>query len=155
MMLEMFITLISALTALVAVLVSPMVSFRIARNRARFEAIVMERVETPRGLRKIYSEFIAYPLICNAERGLGRLSHATATEKLGRAVQLETELSLLLDPKNESERVVLENITAARNRVFKDSDGVYQPQRWEEHYAAHAALLQVISAETKKIAKLE
>jgi len=148
--------LISALTALVAVLVGPLVSLRIARSRARFEAIVLERVEALRDLRKIYSEFIAHLMICNADRGLGRLSHATASDKLERAFKLETELSLMLDAEKDQDRIVLENITAARNRVFKDLDGVYDPHKFEEHYyAAQAALLEVIGAERKKIANLK
>src|SRR5437588_7204830 len=148
--------LVLAITAVLAVIVGPLISLRIARNRARFEAIVLERVESIRDLRKAYSEFIAYLMIANADRGLGKLSHVEASQKLERAFRLETELSLMLDAEKKQDRIVLENITEARNRVFKDLDSVYNPHRWEGHYyTAHAALLELLKAEREKVAKLQ
>ena len=110
---------LALVSAITAVIVGPLISLRIARNRARFEAIVLERVESIRDLRKAYSEFIAYLMIANADRGLGKLSHVEASQKLERAFRLETELSLMLDAEKKQDRIVLENITEARNRVFK------------------------------------
>ena len=108
---------LALVSAITAVIVGPLISLRIARNRARFEAIVLERVESIRDLRKAYSEFIAYLMITNADRGLGKLSHVEASQKLERAFRLETELSLMLDAEKKQDRIVLENITEARNRV--------------------------------------
>ena len=154
--LQTVLAIISALTAVLAVIVGPLISLRIGRNRARFEAIVLERVESLRDLRKCYSDFVACLMIANADRGLGKLSHANASQKLERAIRLETELSLMLDAKNEQSRIVLENITQARNRVLKDLDSAYDPHQWETHYyAAHAALLDVINDERQKIERLE
>ncbi|SRR6266545_3907578 len=153
---QTIVAIISAVTALVAVVVGPLFSVRIGRNRARFEAVVLERVEMMRDMRRTYSEFVSSLMIANADRGLGRLSHSDASQKLERAFRLETELTLILDATREQDRIVLENITAARNRVFKDLDFAYDPHGWERHYyAAHAALLEVMKAEREKIARLE
>ena len=73
---------LALVSAITAVIVGPLISLRIARNRARFEAIVLERVESIRDLRKAYSEFIAYLMITNADRGLGKLSHVEASQNL-------------------------------------------------------------------------
>jgi hypothetical protein len=147
--------ILAATTAILAVVIGPLVSLRIARKRAQLEAVVLVRAEAVKQLRSLFSEFIAYLMVANTERGVGLLSRSESTQKLERAFRLETEISLILDAEDEDGRVVMENMCAARNRVFKDSDSDFDPRRWEPHYyAASAALIQILKKEQQNVAKL-
>jgi hypothetical protein len=115
------------------------------RKRAQLEAIVLVRVETIKQLRALFSEFVARLMIANSERGMGLLSRAESTAKLERAFRLETEISLMLNAEEEDCRKVIENMCAARCRVFKDADTEFNPWAWQSHYEnAQIALIQVL-----------
>jgi hypothetical protein len=101
-----WLTIITATTALLAVIIGPIVTVRVASRRLRFEAIVLQRTEAIRDMRRTFAEFISYLMVTNGERGLGRMSHEVATDKLEKAFRLETELSLMLDARIEEHRDV-------------------------------------------------
>jgi hypothetical protein len=146
---------IAAVTALLAVIVGPLITIRIARKRAQLEAIVLVRVETIKQLRALFSEFVAQLMIANSERGMGFLSRGESTAKLERAFRLETEISLMLNAEEEDCRTVMENMTAARCRVFKDSDAEFNPWHWQPHYeSASIALIQVLNRYQRDVTKL-
>jgi hypothetical protein len=150
-----WLTVISALTALLAVVVGPLVTVYVTRRRLRFEAIVLQRTEVIREMRRLFAEFISYLMVTNSERGMGRISHAAATEKLEKAFRLETELSLILDARIDDHRTVLLNITEARNRVFRDMDDTYNPTAWQPHYEqAIKALVRILRAEEENVRQL-
>ncbi len=147
--------LISAITALLAVLVGPLITIHVARKRAQLEAVVLVRVETIKQLRELFSEFVAQVMIANSERGVGFLSRAESTAKLERAFRLETEISLMLNAEEEDCRKVMENMTAARCRVFKDSDAEFNPYAWLSHYEnAQIALIRVLERYQRDVGKL-
>jgi hypothetical protein len=52
--------LLSAATALVAVVIGPLIMIYVARKRAQLEAVVLVRVESIKQLRTLFSEFIAH-----------------------------------------------------------------------------------------------
>ena len=148
--------LITSLTALLAVILAPLVSMHVANRQARLHAIVLERKEAIKEMRRTFSEFITYLMIVNGERALGRISHKEATEKLERAFRLETELSLMLSVEIEDHACVMRNITEARNRVFRDLDDAYNPKLWEKHYyEASQAMIRILADEKKKVMNLE
>lgn len=152
----LILALVSAVTALLAVIFAPLVSIYVAMRQAKLQAVVLERKESIKEMRRLFSEFIAYLMIVNGERAMGRISHKDATEKLERAFRLETELSLMLDAKVEDHRTVLSNITEARNRVFKDLDQEFNPVKWEPHYSeAMQALIRILKEERDKVADLK
>src|ERR1700681_3116743 len=92
--------ILAATTAVLAVVIGPLVSLRIARKRAELEAVVLVRAETVKQLRSLFSEFIAYLMVANTERGVGLLSRSESKQKLERAFRLETEISLILDAED-------------------------------------------------------
>jgi hypothetical protein len=152
----LILALVSAVTALLAVIFAPLVSIHVAMRQAKLQAVVLERKESIKEMRRLFSEFIAYLMIVNGERAMGRISHKDATEKLERAFRLETELSLMLDAKIEDHRTVLSNITEARNRVFRDLDQEFNPAKWEPHYSeAMQALIRILKEERDKVADLK
>ena len=148
--------LIPSVTALLAVILAPLISVHVANKQARLHAIVLDRKDSIKEMRRTFSEFITYLMIVNGERGLGRINHKEATEKLEKAFRLETELSLMLSSEDADHVIVMKNITEARNRVFRDLDNVYNPQNWEPHYyEASQAMTRILKVEKQKVIRLE
>lgn len=148
--------LLSTVTALLAVVVGPAVTLYVARRQAVLQAIVLDRQQRIKELRTGFSRFIALLMVVNGERGTRTISHKEATEKLEEAFRLETELGLMLDANLPDHYTLLSNMADARNRVFKDNDAVFDPNRWEEHYdAATMALVRILQTEQERVRKLK
>ena len=148
--------IVPSITALLAVILSPLISLHIANRQARLHAIVLDRKDTIKEMRRTFSELVTHLMIVNGERALGRISHKEATEKLEKAFRLETELSLMLSADIEDHACVLRNITEARNRVFRDLDETFKPSLWEKHYyESTQAMIRILRDEKKKVINLE
>lgn len=97
---------VSALTALVAVIVSPVVSIYVARRQIRASVVSANRQKWIDQLREQLAELITSIRFLNLHRSLDHISEAEWIERFQRTFLIESKINLLLN-SNESDHITL------------------------------------------------
>lgn len=114
--------LVSAITALVAVAVSPAVSIYIARRQIRASVVSTNRQKWIDQLRDQLAELITSINFLNLQRSLHHLSEAEWVERFQRAHFLESKISLLLNPKEPDHVALSKTIRLAVEAMLENED---------------------------------
>lgn len=105
-MMSSYLPLISALTALVAVIVSPIVSIYIARRQVRASVVSSNRQKWIDQLRDQLAELITSIRFLNLHRFMSNICETEWIERFQRTFLTESKINLLLNP-NEEDHVTL------------------------------------------------
>jgi len=141
------IPLISALTALVAVVVSPVVSIYVAKYQVRGSVVSVNRQKWIDDLRGQLSELIADIRTIGLHRKINLLSNEEYESFLQRMLLAEIKIALLLNPKEEDHNALLRIIKVVIAKVFSGDE--------EEKRRVTEELLPEIISQTQAILKRE
>lgn len=124
--------LLSAITALVAVAVSPIVSIYIARRQIRASVVSTNRQKWIDQLRDQLAELVTSIKFLNLQRSLHHLSEAEWVERFQRTHFLENKISLLLNPK-EPDHVALSKTIRQAVEAMVEKEGSRDSLRVLDH----------------------
>ena len=114
--------LLSAITALIAVAVSPAVSIHIARRQIRASVISGNRQKWIDQLRDQVAELITSIKFLSLQTSLHRFSEAEWIERFQKTHLLESKISLLLNPKEPDHVALSKAIRQAVQAMLEKDD---------------------------------
>jgi hypothetical protein len=114
----LYTSIISGLTALVAVIVGPIVSVYVARRQIRASVVSANRQKWIDSLRDQLAEFITAVRVVGLHRGLDLMEKAEYDSRLQQLLQIESQVTLLLNHNEDDHRVLIETIRAMIEQLF-------------------------------------
>lgn len=127
----MSIEYISALTALGAVILSPLVAYLSVFYQIKKTVLSTNRQKWIDDLRSAISEYCGLMNSLNQARSLNHLSYQEVYPQLQKSFELESRIALLLNPNEEKHRKISDLTTEGRVSVF-GTDDKYNPEIWNE-----------------------
>lgn len=109
---------ISALTALVAVIVGPSVSVYLAKRQIHASVVSSNRQKWIDNLRDQLSEIITSIRILGLHRNMGNIEQEEFDRRLEKLVLMETKINLLLNPLESDHKAISETIHKAIEKLF-------------------------------------
>jgi len=151
------ISLISAGTALGAVLLGPLVSIWVAQKQARVTVLSNNRQAWINTLRDQVSEFISICVLIHAGEWSQR-QEKEFDEKFERLVLVESKINLLINPKEDDHRRLVELLADARrtlgNRAKERDNQKYD--EWKTLYKQFVPLTQsILKREWERVKKTQ
>jgi len=122
---------ISALTALGAVILSPLVAYLSVRQQIKSSVLATNRQQWIENLRNAVSEYCGLMNSLNQARSLDHQTYDDIYPKLQKSFELESKILLLLNPSEEKHKRISDLTTKGRVSVFGSND-VYHPEIWNE-----------------------
>ncbi len=110
-------TLISAITALVAVVVSPIVSIYITKRQIHASIVSSNRQKWIDNLRDQLSEVITSVRILCLHRSMDRIDDSELNDRIEKLVMLEAKINLLLNPSEADHKFLSETIHNAIDKI--------------------------------------
>lgn len=111
-------SVVASLTALLAVVFSPLVTLAVARRQLRGSVVSNNRQAWINELRKSVSEYAGVMNLANQLRAMGDARPARMYELMHRAMELESHIMLMLNPTEPAHHNISELTTKARVAVF-------------------------------------
>ncbi len=127
----MSIEYISALTALGAVILSPLVAYLSVFYQTKKSVLSTNRQKWIDDLRSAISEYCGLMNSLNQARSLNHLSYKEIYPQLQKSFELESKIMLLLNPTEEKHKKISDLTTKGRISVFGTEDR-YHPEIWNE-----------------------
>lgn len=127
----MSIEYISALTALGAVILSPLVAYASVYYQIKKSVLSTNRQKWIDDLRMAISEYCGLMNSVNQARSLNHQTYDDIYPKLQKSFELESRIMLLLNPNEEKHKKISDLTTKGRNSVFGTNDQ-YHPEMWNE-----------------------
>lgn len=112
---------ISAVTALVAVILSPFVSLFIARKQINTTVLSSNRQLWINTLRDQISELLSLFMLMNVGHKVKLIGREEFLQKLERSLLLEARIKLLINPKEEDHAELITLIRMAIEEIFRDT----------------------------------
>jgi len=112
---------ISAVTALVAVILSPFVSLFIARKQINTTVLSSNRQQWINTLRDQISELLSLFMLMNVGHKVKLIGREEFLQKLERSLLLEARIKLLINPKEEDHTELITLIRKAIEEIFRDT----------------------------------
>ena len=109
---------ISAITALVAVIVGPTVSVYLAKRQIHASVVSSNRQKWIDNLRDQLSEIITSIRILGLHRSMDRIEQEEFDRRLENLVLMETKINLLLNPLEADHKAISETIHKAIEKLF-------------------------------------
>ena len=122
---------ISALTALGAVVLSPLVAYFSVYHQVRASVLSTNRQKWIDDLRNAVSEYCGLMNSLNQARSLGHQTYDDIYPKLQKSFELESKVLLLLNPNEDKHKKISDLTTKGRVSVF-GTDDLYHPEVWNE-----------------------
>ena len=124
--------IITAATALVAVIVGPIVSLWVARRQIRASVISANRQAWVNALRESIAEFLSQVNLASSIQRAGGNDEAVF-ERTQRIMQLNCTIDLLINPKESDHADLARLITEATNAMTGPlGNEADEPQKWDE-----------------------
>ena len=112
-------SVLTALTALLAVVFSPLVTLAIARRQLRGSVVSINRQAWINELRKTVSEYAGVMNLANQLRAQGDATYDRMYELMHRALELESHIMLMLNPNESAHQKIADLTTRGRVAVFR------------------------------------
>ena len=141
------IPLISALTALVAVIVGPIVSVYVAKRQIKASVVSSSRQKWIDNLREQLSEIITGIRFLGVHSSLDLTSETEFRERLQKLLLVETKVNLLLNPNESDHQELARNLHLAIEKIFAGSE--------REKRVGVIALIDLVTEQSQKILKRE
>lgn len=113
---------LSALTALVAVVLSPIISIYVARRQIRASVVSSNRQKWIDQLRDRLSELITGIRFLNLRRQSKNISEKEFVDKFNELFLLETRINLLLNPNEGDHKELSGKIRKAIEKIFEEKE---------------------------------
>jgi ABC-type multidrug transport system fused ATPase/permease subunit len=113
---------LSALTALVAVVLSPIISIYVARRQIKASVVSSNRQKWIDQLRDRLSELITGIRFLNLRQRSKNISEKEFVDKFNELFLLETRINLLLNPNEGDHKELSGKIRGAIERIFEEKD---------------------------------
>ena len=114
--------IISAATALVAVIVGPLVSIYVVRRQIHASVVLASRQKWIDNLRDQLTELIAGILFLGLHRNLDHIDEKDFVERLQKLILVETKVNLLLNPNEKDHQALSQTIRQAIEKIFAGSE---------------------------------
>lgn len=116
--------MISAVTALVAVVVSPIISIYIAKRQIHASIVSANRQKWIDSLRDHLTDLITAMRFLGLHRNLDHIEEMEFIERFQHLVLLETKINLLLNPHEADHKKLTETIRKGIEAIFAGDDKV-------------------------------
>lgn len=127
----MSIEYISALTALGAVILSPLIAYLSVYYQIKKSVLSTNRQKWIDNLRSAVSEYCGLMNSLNQARSLNHQTYDDIYPKFQKSFELESKIMLLLNPNEEKHKKITDLTTQGRLSVFGTNDK-YRPEIWNE-----------------------
>ena len=114
--------IISAVTALVAVVVGPLVSVYVVRRQIHASVVSANRQKWIDDLRDQLTELITGIRFLGLHRSLEHIDEKEFVERLQRLVLVETKVNLLLNPNEKDHEALSKTIRQAIEKIFAGNE---------------------------------
>ncbi len=115
-----YLPFVAAVTALIAVVVGPLVTLYVANRQIRSSTISANRQEWINSLRNELSDFLAAFTVASAQlSGRGHVKAESVLESADALCRIETKVRLMLNPKEDDHIALSELLSAASDMAFK------------------------------------
>jgi hypothetical protein len=146
---------ISAVTALGAVILTPLIAFFTVHTQTKVSVLSMNRQKWIDNLRDVISEYCGLMNSLNQARSLGHQTYDDIYPKMQNAFELESKIMLLLNPNEEKHHKMTELITLGRVSVFGTNEE-YCPEKWNEvWYQLMRTSKEILKEEWQRVKKLK
>lgn len=122
---------ITSLTALFAVVLSPLVTLAVARRQLRGSVVSANRQGWINELHKTVSEYGGVMNRANQMRAEGNATVERMFELMHRSLELESHVMLMLNPGEAPHKKIAEVTTKARIAVFR-TQADFDPKVWND-----------------------
>ena len=146
---------IPALTALVAVIVSPIVSVYVVRKQINANVVSMNRQKWIDNLRDQLSELISLLMFINLGIHSKLVGKDNLINKIEKAFFVETKIKLLINPREEDHIELISLIHNAVEEIFKDEKDRNLGKLMECQKAIVRVSQEVLKRESERVKKGE
>jgi hypothetical protein len=145
---------ITALTAFLAVVFSPLVTLAVARRQLRGSVVSTNRQAWINELRKTVSEYAGVMNLANQRRAEDDVLPEQAYQLLHRSLELESHILLMLNPKEWAHQRISDVTTKARVAVFGPQE--FDPEVWNDLWGELLVSMQpLLKAEWERVKRGE
>lgn len=120
---------ISAITALGAVILSPLIAIFTVNTQMKISTLSVNRQKWIDDLRSAISEYCGLMHYVNQSRSVGHLTYSEVYPILQKSFELESKIMLLVNPNEEKHKKITELTTEGRVALFS-TDDQYDPNTW-------------------------